>query len=241
MRNIKIMAHLVAGYPDEASCIQAIHALADAGVEIAEIQIPFSDPTADGEVITRASQKALEAGFRVRDIWRYIDTAKSLGFEEVHVMTYGNIVYRWGIKSFLEEMHSRGITGVIVPDLPLEDDDRFYAAAREIGIGALPVAVPNMTPQRKALLKSTASEMVYAALRQGVTGRSTDITGESREFLRSLDIPKIYAGFGISSREQVRSLEQFAYAAVIGSHITRALGSGRNAYESVRDAVELCI
>ncbi len=241
MRQIKIMAHLVAGYPGRSQCLEAARALKDSGVEILELQIPFSDPTADGPVITSASEKALQAGFKVQEIFDYISAAKNLGFEEVHVMTYANIVYSWGIRKYLEDMRQSGVTGVIVPDFPLEDDDGFYQASGEIGIDALPVAVPNMTEHRISLLRRVSPGRVYAALRQGVTGQDTQITGKSLEFLKSLQVEKVYAGFGINTAAHVASLQGYAYAAVIGSHITRAFSSGEDTYASIRSAIDQCI
>ncbi len=241
MKQIAVMAHLVAGYPNEAGWMLAAQALFDAGVRILEIQIPFSDPTSDGPVITRASEDALRAGFRVQDIFRYIRHAQHVGFREIYIMTYANIVHCWEVEDFLEEMKAQQISGVIVPDYPLEDDDKFYQRAAEIGIDALPVAVSTMPRDRLALLRSRNSCKVYAALRQGVTGCSADITDACREFLGSLDIPYVFAGFGISSRSHVESLRGYAYAAVIGSHITRAISKGDAVYDQVKTAIVSCM
>ena len=241
MKHISIMAHLVAGFPSREGWQEAARALADAGVEILEIQIPFSDPTADGPVITEASEQALRSGFKVRDIGGYIADGLKLGFQEVHVMTYANIVHRWGIEAYLKFMKDAGVTGVIVPDFPLEDDDGFYRTAADIGIDALPVAVSNMADHRLELLNAMEPRRVYAALRQGVTGRATDITADSLAFLSRIRSPYLYAGFGICRSSQVESLRGHVHAAVIGSHITRALTRGEDIYREVRGAVEQCI
>ena len=241
MSSIQIMAHLVMGYPRRAATLEAARALADRGVRILELQIPFSDPTADGPINTQACETALKEGFRVSHAESYIQEAWNLGFSEVHVMTYANIPFRYTIDRYLRTMKDLGVTGVIVPDLPIEDEEGFYAEAARIGIDALPVAVVNMGPSRIELLRKLNPHRVYAALREGVTGRSTGIASEAKRFLSSLVGMKVYAGFGISCASQVAELEPHAYAAVIGSHITRAIGSGPDWYGQVSEAIGECI
>lgn len=231
---IVVMGHLIAGYPaaDPAGFRAACRGLRDGGVEILELQIPFSDPTADGPVITKACEAALAGGFRVREIFDYAAYGLELGFREVHVMTYANIVHRWrgGVRGFVDEMDAAGITGMIVPDLPIEDEEGFYSYARERRISAVPVAVVNMRPDRLELLHSLAPSHCYVALRQGVTGSRTTLDPRSLGFIdriRELLPPegRIYAGFGIGSGEQVKALEGHADAAVVGSYITKVIGS----------------
>lgn len=241
MMPIQIMAHLVMGYPCREATLASAQALADSGIEILELQIPFSDPTADGPVLTQACEISLRGGFRMSHAEEYISSARDLGFKEVHVMSYANIPFRFGLEAYLARMKQLGVTGVIVPDMPLEDDDGFYTLSRGIGIDALAVAVPTMSRERIQLLKEFQPNRVYAALREGVTGRGTGITEGAQQFLLSLDIPMVYAGFGINSSQQVADLSGYAYAAVIGSHITRAVGSGPDWYNQVKRAVKECI
>ncbi len=241
MSTIEIMAHLVMGFPRKEATTESARALADRGVRILELQIPFSDPTADGPVNTRACETSLREGFRVAHAGEYIRSVQEMGFTEVHVMTYANIPFRFGFDRYLRTMKDLGVTGVIVPDLPIEDDEGFYASAGIIGIDALPVAVPNMGASRIKLMQGMNPNRIYAALREGVTGRSTGITDDAKQFLTSLAGPKIYAGFGISSAEQVSDLKGYAYAAVIGSHITRAIASGPDWYDQVSRAIEQCM
>lgn len=238
------MAHLVAGYPSPDGWKAAALALRDAGTEILEIQIPFSDPTADGPDITAASEAALRQGFRVRDIFGCIDFSRDLGFEEIHVMTYANIVYRYGMERYIRDMADRKVTGLIVPDYPIEDDHGFYRTAKGYPLAAMPVAVPTMSSARMDMLDALEPACVYAALRQGVTGRKTELGTETFSFLRKLGNRRIYAGFGITHRDQVKALESYAYAAVIGSYITRAASrasSPEDVYREVKAAMSRCI
>ncbi len=243
MRRIKIMAHLVAGFPSPEGWKAAAAALRNAGVEILEIQIPFSDPTADGPDITAASEASLRQGFRVRDIFSCIAFGRELGFEEIHVMTYANIVHRYGMEQYIRDMADSKVTGLIVPDYPIEDDHGFYRTAAGYPLAAMPVAVPTMNSTRLRMLADLKPVCVYAALRQGVTGRKTEIDGETFGFLEKLSEMRVYAGFGISHRDQLKALESRAYAAVIGSHITRAASrssSPEEVYREVDAAIHQC-
>ena len=252
--HIAIMGHLIAGYPAGyaergAGFRAACRGLRDGGVEILEIQIPFSDPTADGPVITKACEAALAGGFRVREIFDYAAYGRELGFREVHVMTYANIVHRWkgGVQGFIDEMDRAGISGMIVPDLPIEDEEGFYAYAKGRRIAAVPVAVVNMRPERLELLRALEPSHCYIALRQGVTGSKTLVDPGALEFIERIRtlIPeggRIYAGFGIRSAEQVATLAGHADAAIVGSYITGvirdAVGSGQDLDQLYQDVYQ---
>ncbi len=224
-QEIKIMGHLVAGYPNAAGFEAACSAMADSGIEILEIQIPFSDPTADGPVNTEAGETALRNGFTVSDFHRYLKFASVRGFEEIHVMTYANIMYRYGIRKFVDDMEAAHVTGIIIPDLPIDDEEGFYAYTSQNGkrVDAVPVAVVNMIPERIRMLKDLNPGRCYVSLRQGVTGTQTVMDKETIRFLDSLGVPKLYAGFGISTRDQILALQGHAYAAVVGSYFTRII------------------
>lgn len=224
-QGIKIMGHLVAGYPNAAGFKAACSAMADSGIEILELQIPFSDPTADGPANTEAGETALRNGFKVSDFHQYLEFASTRGFEEIHVMTYANIIYRYGIRKFIDDMETAHVTGIIIPDLPIDDEEGFYAYTSQsrIRVDAVPVAVVNMTPERIRMLRDLNPGRCYVSLRQGVTGTKTVMNSTTTQFLDNLGIPKLYAGFGISTKEQVQDLQGHAYAAVVGSYFTRII------------------
>lgn len=217
---IPIMGHLVAGYPDREGFTAACRAMADGGIEILELQLPFSDPTADGPLNTEAGETALRNGFKMRDLPSYLATVKAGGFYEIHIMTYANILYRQGMKAFVDNLDDAGVTGIIIPDLPLEDEEGFYAYTADKRIDAVPVVIVNMRSERADLLKSLPVSRCYAALRQGVTGTRTIVEDKQLQFLDSLKNLRVYAGFGITSREQIEALRGHAHAAVVGSYFT---------------------
>jgi tryptophan synthase alpha chain len=220
---VPIMGHLVAGFPDREKFTAACRAMADGGIEILELQLPFSDPTADGPLNTFAGETALRNGFRMRDLSSYLETAAAGGFAEVHIMTYANIIFRQGMTGFITALDEAGVTGIIVPDLPLEDEEGYYAFCSGKRIDALPVVVTGMGERRLQLLEKLAPQRCYAALRLGVTGEKTRIGAEQLAFLDALKVPMVYAGFGITGSGQISQLQGHAYAAVVGSYFTRII------------------
>ena len=218
--SIKIMSHLVAGFPDREGFVQALKGLKDGGADILELQIPFSDPTADGPVITNACEQAIRRGFKVSQIFDYIDFARKAGFERIIVMTYANIAFNYGIKKYVDDLKKAGVESVLIPDLPIEDEEGFYEYSFERGLSPMPVVVPGMPEERLALLKAKPFKKVYISLRSGITGQKTDITEETADFLDRFSGYERFAGFGIRSREQVRALSFHAEVAVIGSFFT---------------------
>lgn len=233
----KIMAHLVAGNPDRSGFAAAVRAMADGGIEILELQLPFSDPTADGPLNTEAGELALRNGFKMADLDWYLDLLLSSGFEEVHVMAYANQIYRQGIESFVERLDKKGITGIIIPDLPLEDEEGFYQAAEGLRIDALPVVVVNMAEERRELLYGLKPNRCYVSLRQGVTGSQTDIGKYELDFLDSLEVGKIYGGFGIKDQQQVAMLKDHVHAAVVGSFFTALIKTAEGDPDKIYQAV----
>jgi tryptophan synthase alpha chain len=238
---MRLMVHLVAGFPSLASFTAAARALRAGGAEILEIQIPFSDPTADGPAITLASETAVRGGFKVRDIFQYIRAARQAGFQRIFVMTYANIPYRYGIKKYIFDLRKAGVEGLIVPDLPLEDEEGFYSLSLRHGIAPVPVAVVGMPSDRLALLKPY--KKIYVSLRSGITGTETKISTDVKKFLTELaQNHEVYGGFGITNAAQVKALAPLVYAVVVGSYFTRtiqqAVASGRPVALAVQAAIK---
>lgn len=239
--SIKIMSHLVAGFPDRAGFSKAVKGLKDGGAGILELQIPFSDPIADGPIITNACEQAIANGFKVKETFDYLGIAREAGFKRIVVMTYANIAFRYGISRYVADLKAAGVESALVPDLPLEDEEGFFQGAFDVGLMPMPVVVVNMPPERLALLKSFPFRKVYAAIRVGITGKETVITDEVRAFLDGLKGYERYAGFGIRSPEQIRSLEGHADVAVVGSYFTSLIQTAHeqhlDIYHAVKDAM----
>jgi len=228
----RIMAHMVAHYPDPLTALDVGRALFDAGVSYIEVQFPFSDPTADGPTIQDACTHALAAGFTVEDGFRLIEALSSYREQQnlqtpIMIMSYASLVFARTIPRFCARARAAGAAGLIVPDLPLDSDEGLYAIGESNGLEVVPVVVPSMTEKRRALLFQRRPNYVYAALRSGITGSYTDIGAENLAFLESLRPldARILAGFGIREPSQVRTLMLHVHAAVVGSAIVTTVAS----------------
>lgn len=240
--SIKIMSHLIAGFPNRKGFIDAVKGLKDGGADILELQIPFSDPTADGPVITNACERSIEGGFKVNQIFDYIKEARKAGFDRIIVMTYANIAFTYGIEKYVNDLKSAGVEAALVPDLPIEDEEGFYQKSFDCGLMPMPVVVLNMPEERKKLFEAKPFKKVYISIRVGITGKKTEISEEVKVFLDGLQGYERYAGFGIQSAEQIAALVPHADVAVVGSYFTSIINQAfckrKNIYKEVKRAVK---
>ncbi len=234
----RVMAHLVAGFPDMEESLQVARALFEGGCDCLEVQFPFSDPTADGPWIQKACHSALRAGFRVADGFRLIGEIARLAPVPVFLMSYASPVIARGVDAFVDEARRAGAVGLIVPDLPVDADEGLYALGRAAGLHVVPVVVPGIREERLRLVAATGTEYLYAALRAGITGATTRLGEENFDFLRRLARlgRRVIAGFGVNAREQVAALAPHVHAVVVGSAFVREIlsASGTPAREAVR-------
>jgi tryptophan synthase alpha chain len=241
----RIMAHMVACFPDREGSLEVARGLADGGASYLEVQLPFSDPMADGPDIQVACRRALEAGFTVDDGLRLLaEISRTVGVP-VFVMSYANLLFTRGIERFLGECVAAGVAGTIVPDLPRDYDEGLFARAAARGLMPVPLLSPSMTEERLSEAISAGTELLYATLRTGTTGRFTDIGEENLGFIgriRACMPPdrrmKVVAGFGVSTREQVRALEGHVHAVVVGSALVRAVEAAQARGARPGDAVQ---
>jgi len=235
----RIMAHLVAAYPDLEGSLAAALGLAEGGAAYLEVQFPFSDPTADGPLIQAACDAALKAGFRSADGFALVRRIREAVRAPIFLMSYANPVFVRGVRAFLEEARDAGAAGLIVPDLPVDCDEGLYEQGRALGLHVVPVASPNIRPPRLELLRARGPGYLYAALRRGVTGEATSLGEENLAFLRALAGPgtRVLAGFGVRDRAQVLALAPLAHAVVVGSAFVQAVaGAAAGGPRAVRRA-----
>ncbi len=185
----RIMAHLVAGYPDLEGSLEVARGLLEGGCAYLEVQFPFSDPTADGPLIQEACDTALRSGFRVARGFQLVRQIRAFSPVALFLMSYANPVVVGGVGEFLRRAREAGAAGIIVPDLPVDSDEGLYARSRELGLEAVPVVAPNITEERLKLVGGTGARYLYAALRPGITGQRTEIGAENLAFLRRLESP----------------------------------------------------
>jgi tryptophan synthase alpha chain len=215
-----LMAHQIAGYPDDKTALTAGEALIAGGAQILEVQLAFSDPSADGKAIQTACSAVLRNGYTVKQGFAYITELRQRHPEvPVFVMTYASLAYRPGVANFVKEAHDAGVCGLIIPDLPFDHDEGLGDACKKYGMFKVPVAAPSMTSERLERMVSGGFEYIYTALRAGITGSKTVITDDMLSFIDCVSRggAKIFGGFGITSYEQAEALAPHVYAVVAGS------------------------
>lgn len=233
-RDPLLMTHAVCGYPDLARSARILDAMADSKVDLIEAQIPFSDPSADGPAIVEANRAALDAGSTTASCLDMLARLRARTGIPILVMSYLNPLLAFGIGRLVEFMADSGLDGLIVPDCP-QDEPEFGLpeAAALHGLAFVPLIAPTTSLERaRSLAKSTSSPFVYAVLRLGVTGRTTEIPEALLQRLgqlRSATQRSVAAGFGIGHRSQIESISGHADCAIVGSALLNAYDSAQRA------------
>lgn len=247
-KKIKLMSHLVAGYPTDDKAFTAAKALADGGADILEIQLPFSDPSADGPAIQSACTQVLKRGYKTKDGFSFITKLhETFPNVKIYLMSYASLVYTPGIKDFCKKASEAGVSGMIIPDLPFDFDEGLTEACIQNNMINIPVAAPSMSEQRLQKMANAGFPYIYAALRTGITGTATFIDNNTLEFLQKVSSggSKIYGGFGISNGEQSKALCDYVDGVVAGSVFVRIITEYQNddsaLYQKVKEkAQKLC-
>jgi tryptophan synthase alpha chain len=227
-KDILLMAHIVVGYPNIEDSFELVQTIVEAGVDLVELQIPFSEPIADGPVILRANQAAIADSIRVDDCFRFARKVTSTCDIPFLFMTYYNIVFKRGEERFFAEAREAGICGTIVPDLPPEEGESYMAAAAANNVDPIFIFAPTSSPERMNYLARFGRGFFYCAARKGVTGADTNFSNELTEFLnqcrRATQLP-LALGFGVTSKEDVEFLRGKTEVAVVGSQALRILNT----------------
>jgi tryptophan synthase alpha chain len=220
-----LMPYLMGGFPDVEASVEVGLAYADAGADLVELGVPFSDPLADGPVIHAAATRALAAGATVQAV---IDAGARIA-ERVPVvlMCYANPLLARGAERFAAELAVRGISGLIVPDLPLEESAEVLAACDEAGVALVPLAAPTSSDARLAAIGETARGFVYTVSVVGTTGERASVGSDLAALLGRVKAQSgvpVAAGFGISSGEQAAAAAAAgADGVIVGSRLVRAV------------------
>ncbi|WP_294431013.1 tryptophan synthase subunit alpha [uncultured Treponema sp.] len=241
MQKIKLMSHLVAGYPTDEKALVAARSLIKGGADILEIQLPFSDPSADGPAIQTACTQVLSRSYRTSDGLSFIKQIHS-EFPEIpiYIMSYGSLIYTPGIDAFCKKAAECGVKGMIIPDLPFDFDEGLTAACKANGMINIPVAAPSMSDERLYKLAHAGFPFIYAALRVGITGTDTKIDDGTLEFLKKVSEggSKVYGGFGISNGTQAKALADSVDAIVAGSVFVRLISENQQNVEKLAESIE---
>jgi tryptophan synthase alpha chain len=225
-KEILLMTHIVLGYPSLDESLRVIKAMVKAGVDLMELQIPFSEPTADGPVIVHANQEALNRGTTVDQCLELAERITQTFDIPFLFMTYYNIPFKYGINRFASAMSKRGIRGAIIPDLPPEEGKDYLEAMRKHGLAPVLIFTPNTSPERMRYIASFAGGLIYCVARKGVTGKDTDFSAELAAYLarcREATTLPLALGFGIKEKADVDFLRGKADIAVVGTQSIRIM------------------
>ena len=220
-----LIAYIPAGFPSQAGCVKAIQALAAAGVDAIEIGFPYSDPVMDGPVIQEAAEISLKGGTQAADVFAALKAASSTGVAAV-VMTYWNPIAKYGVEKFAQSIADNGGSGVITPDLTIDESDAWIEATKKAEINPIYVVAPSTKDERLKNVTAKTGGFVYAARMMGVTGTRTSVASTASELVARVrtvtDLP-ISVGLGVSTREQAKSLAAYADGVIVGSAFIKLL------------------
>ncbi|NDV01419.1 tryptophan synthase subunit alpha [Pseudoroseicyclus tamaricis] len=229
------VAYVMAGDPDYERSRDIVLKLPEAGVDIIELGLPFTDPMADGPTIQRAGQRALENGQTLEKTLQIVrELRKQDDRTPVVMMGYYNPIYSRGVDRFLAEAKEAGIDGLIIVDLPPEEDDELCLPAQEAGLNFIRLATPTTDSKRlPAVLKNTSGFVYYVSI-TGITGaaaaEAVDVAPDVARIKEATDLP-VVVGFGIRSPEAAESIAAVADGCVVGSAIVSEIGAGKSADE----------
>lgn len=219
-KDILLMTHIVLGYPSFETNREVIKEMVENGVDCIEMQIPFSEPMADGPVILKANQDSLAHGTTIEDCLNFGAEMCATYDIPFLYMTYYNIIYKYGEQRFLDRAAGAGIQGLILPDLPPEEGGTLCTGAKELGMAPIMIYSPTSTVERMAELSGYGAGFIYCTARRGVTGSHSDLDSGFQAYLnrcrQATSLP-LAVGFGIQNRGDIEALIGAADIGVVGS------------------------
>lgn len=224
-RPAMIMTHVVCGYPSFEANWKALEIMDSFGVDLVELQFPFSEPSADGPLFVKANQEAIENGVHVEDCFAFMAKVTAKFSFKVVMMGYYNTVFKTGHRNFLERLKNAGADGFILPDLPVEEATELHSIAKELDLSPIVLMTPTNTDRRLQQLADCADGFIYTVARKGVTGSNTSMNQEVSNFIarcrQFTDLP-LAVGFGVSQAQDVNFIGEHADIAVIGTAALKA-------------------
>ncbi len=221
-----LIAYVTCGDPDLATTCAIVLAAIEAGADIIELGVPFSDPVADGPVIQRASERALRHGTSLEQVLKLGKEVRNKSRAGLIIFSYLNPILRMGLSKFSAALEDAGIDGALITDLPAEEAGDYLREMRKRRLDTVFLAAPTSPDDRLKQIAKASTGFVYAVSRTGVTGAREQLPEDARELVRRVrrhtKLP-IAVGFGISNAEQFAAVGEFAEAAVVGSAIVETI------------------
>lgn len=221
-----LIGYFPIGYPNLTDSIEAAIAMCQNGVDVLELGVPYSDPVMDGAVIQEATQSALKNGIKLSDVFTALERICENVDVPVLVMTYWNPVLAYGIDNFARDLAKAGGAGLITPDLIPDEAEQWLEASDKYDLDRVFLAAPSSSQMRVQKATNTSRGFVYAVSTMGITGERADLDAKSRQVVEAVRIANsnqmVAVGIGISSTEQVREVNAYADAAIVGSAFVKA-------------------
>ena len=229
-----LIGYLPIGFPDLATSIDAAVALVENGVDALELGLPYTDPVMDGLAIQKATQQAIENGFRTRDVFTAVEGVRSRVDAPVLVMGYWNPIMQYGVARFADALRDAGGAGIITPDITPDAAAEWIAESDRAGLDRIFLAAPSSTDARLSDVVASSRGFVYAVSTMGVTGARADLDAKARALVTRLraagatgpDSVSACVGVGISTADQVAEVLSYADGAIVGSALVTALAEG---------------
>jgi len=225
-----VVAYFPAGYPDTKSSIEACVAICEAGADVLELGVSYSDPVMDGLVIQEATEQALASGFKLNQLFDVIRSITSKVSTPVLVMSYWNPVLQFGLERFANELKNAGAAGLITPDLIPDEAKDWLEISDKLELDRVFLATPSSSAERLAQAANSSRGFVYAVSTMGITGAREDLDKAARLVVAGVRQSEtgtpVCVGIGISSAEQVLEVNGYADGAIVGSALIKAYQSG---------------
>ena len=224
-----LIAYVTAGCPDMKGTLQAVLALEEAGADVIEIGIPFSDPMADGPVIQKAAVMALQGGTTTSKVLTLIEDIRATSQVPLVIMTYVNTILNMGVERFITSFAKAGLDGIIIPDLPLEESELVAEVCQQAGIDLIQLVAPTTNQSRMTAICKKVQGFVYCVSNTGVTGvREIDFSKLSAviNMVRAETKVPLAIGFGIGNPEGAKQAAKYADAVIVGSAIMEKMMAG---------------
>jgi tryptophan synthase alpha chain len=219
-KDLLVMAHVVCGYPSFEDNMQELEIMAEAGVDLVELQFPFSEPSADGPLFVNANEQSLKAGTTVEQCFEFMKQASERFPFQLLMMGYYNTVFKMGEETFVKRIKEAGGVGYILPDLPVEESANLHRLSEEAGIEPVILMTPTSSDKRLAQLGAVSRGLVYVVARKGVTGSKTNMGDDVLALIkrcRQHTSAEIGVGFGISGKDDMDFLRGSADMAIVGT------------------------
>jgi len=236
-----LVGYLPAGFPSVDGAIGALRAMVEAGVDLVEVGLPYTDPVVDGPTIQAAAEIALRAGTRIRDVLATVEAVASTGTPTV-VMTYWNPVLRYGVEAFTADLAAAGGAGLITPDLIPDEAAGWIAASDAAGLDRVFLVSPSSTDRRIAAAAAACRGFVYATSVMGVTGaraRTSDLAPALVSRVRAASDLPVGVGLGVSNGDQAAAVAFYADAVIVGSAFVRRILDAGDEPAGIAAAAEL--